>query len=76
MAREFDWVAAADAIGTSAHSLAGSMKIREIMAAAGITGLPLSRWEVAEVKSLRERAANNLAAADAIEARAVTDNVP
>jgi hypothetical protein len=66
---DFDWLAAADAYGGAAHSLAGSHKIRQIMAAVGITGLPLSTWEIAEVKALRERAANNLAAAEAIEAR-------
>jgi len=70
---DFDWTRAADAIGASAHTLAGSMKIREIMAAVGITGLPLSKWEQLEVDSLRERAANNLAAAEAIEARARRD---
>ena len=70
-APEFDWTAAMDAVGPSAHSAAGSQRVREIMAAAGITGLPLSRYEAEEVKSLRERAANNLAAADAIEARAL-----
>jgi hypothetical protein len=74
MRREFDWTKAADAVGTSAHSLAGSAKIREIMAAIGITGLPLSPYEVAEIKSLRERAANNLAAAEAIEARSLPDS--
>lgn len=70
-AREFDWTKAADAIGVSGHTLAGSQRIREFMAAVGITGLPLSPYEVAEAKSLRERAANNLASAEAIERRAV-----
>jgi len=74
MQREFDWVAAMDAVGTGAHSLAGSGKVREIMAAVGITGLPLSPYEIMEAKSLRERAANNLAAAEAIERRAVADD--
>lgn len=71
--KAFSWIKAADAIGSSAHSLAGSMRIREIMAAVGITGLPLSPWELNEIESLRERAANNLAAAAAIEARANPD---
>lgn len=74
MAREFDWVAVADAIGTSAHSLAGSMKIREVMATVGITGLPLSPHEALEAKNLRVRAANCIYAAEQIEARAVTDD--
>lgn len=72
--RGFDWIKAADAIGPSAHSFAGSAKVREIMAAAGITGLPLSPYEVAEIKALRERAANNLAAAEAIERRATVED--
>lgn len=70
---EFDWIAAADALGAWAHSLGGSEKIREIMAAAGVTGLPLSTWEAVEVEALRQRAANNIAAAERIEARAVPD---
>lgn len=74
--KDFDWLKAADAIGSSGHSLAGSMKIREIMAAVGITGLPLSTWEQQEVESLRKRAANNIAAAEAIEARANPDPTP
>ena len=69
----FSWAKAANAIGASGNSLAGSWKIREIMAAVGITGLPLSPWELQEVASLRERAANNLAAAEEIEARANPD---
>jgi hypothetical protein len=71
MPREFDWTAALDTFGV--HGLAQIEKVRALMAAAGIHGLPLHPLEEYEVKQLRERAANNLAAAAAIEARAVTD---
>ncbi len=66
----FDWTKALDAMGKG-HTLVGAKAVREMMAAAGITGLPLAPSEVDEVNRLRSAATRNLQAATEIERRAV-----
>ena len=67
--RAFDWPAALDAVG-GGHNLVSIERVRTIMAAAGVHGLPLHKQEQEEVARLRGAAKRNLAAADEIEARA------
>jgi hypothetical protein len=71
---EFDWVKALDAMNRG-HNFVGVTAVREMMAAVGITGLPLHSTEVEEVKRLRAAANRNLRAATEIEARAVPDEI-
>lgn len=68
----FDWTRALDAMG-GGHNLATVDRVRGMMAAVGVTGLPLSPEEQREVKRLRSAAQLNLAAAEAIERRAHPD---
>ena len=66
---DFDWVKAMDAVG-GGHNLVTANKVRLIMEAIGVTGLPLAPCEQHEVHRLRESAARSTAAADDIERRA------
>lgn len=68
-AEKFDWTRALDAL-RNGHNLAACEKVREMMAAWGFGPLPLSLSERDEAARLRQAAARNIAAAEAIEARA------
>lgn len=72
VATKFSWTRALDAMG-GGHNLAAAGRVREMMAAVGVTGLPLSPEEQREVKRLRGAAQLNLAEAEAIERRAHPD---
>jgi hypothetical protein len=70
---EFNWTRALDALGRG-HDLGPIGQARQLARAFGVEGpIPLHPLEEREIEQLRQRAANNLAAADRIEAR-VTDD--
>jgi hypothetical protein len=69
VAREFDWTAGLDALGAG-HHLPAIEKLRALMEALGVTGLPLHPTEEAEAVRLEQAAERSLAKAAEIRARA------
>lgn len=67
---EFNWTRALDALGHG-HDIVAVGQVRQLARAFGIDGpIPLHATEEHEIKQLRERAANNIAAAERIAERA------